>query len=381
VDDHEADTTSLLAEIADLQAANQRLRGELQQRHSAAAALQTVNEEIQAVCDGMVDGLAVVDLQSSRYLRVNAAMCRMFGYTEEELRKLTVRDLHPAEARPRALAVFQADLAHRQSYHESVPCLHKDGSVLYVDIGTAAIVPHGQCCLAAFFRDVTHRVQSEDVLRHERRILRHLLVSTDHALQLVGYEIHDGLAQQLAAAMMWFASFDQLQKVDALRARTAFDTGLDMLRRAHRETRRLISGTRPPLLDEAGVIAAVENLVCETQEQGGPKIEFVSRTAFDRLPAELENTVYRIVQESLTNARRHSRSDRIKIEIVEERQRLRLEVRDWGVGFQVDAAQRDSFGLEGIRERAKAVGGRTVIHSAPGQGTRITVELPLAAED
>ena len=66
---------------------------------------------------------------------------------------------------------------------------------------------------------------------------------------------------------MWFASFDHLQKVDAVRARAAFDTGVDMLRSAHRETRRLISGIVPPLLDEAGVIAAVENLVCESQDK------------------------------------------------------------------------------------------------------------------
>jgi PAS domain S-box-containing protein len=379
--DHEAGRNALLAEIAELRAANDRLSSEIQRRQSAEALLQADNDELRAVCEGMVDGLAVVDLHSSRYLRVNAAMCRMLGYAEEELRNLTVRDLHPADALPQVLLVFQADAPQRQRYHESVPCLHKDGSVLYADIGTVTIVPKGRRCLAVFFRDVTHRVQSEDALRQERRILRQLLVSTDHALQLVSYEIHDGLAQQLAAAMMWFASFDHLQKMDAVRARAAFDTGVEMLRNAHRETRRLISGMRPPLLDEAGVIAAVEELVCESREQGGPKIELLSRVTFDRLEPALENTIYRIVQEGLTNARRHSRSDRVKVEIIQQQQGLRLEIRDWGVGFEMGQAGKEAFGLQGIRERVKAVGGRTVIQSAPGQGTSILVELPMAAEE
>jgi PAS domain S-box-containing protein len=379
--DYEASKDALLAEIAELRAVNDRLRSEIQRGQCAHATLLANNVELQAVCDGMVDGLAIVDPRSTRYLRVNAAMCRLLGYAEEELRELTVRDLHPAEALPQVLTIFQADVARGPSYHEGVACRHKDGSVLYVDIGTVTIVPNGRRCLAAFFRDMTHRVQSEDALRHERRILRHLLVSTDHALQLISYEIHDGLAQQLAAALMWFSSFDHLQRENAGGTRAAFDTAVAMLRSAHRETRRLISGMRPPLLDEAGVVAAVENLVCESQEQGGPKIEWVSRVTFDRLQPELENTIYRIVQESLTNARRHSRSDRVKIELSEEQQRLRLEIRDWGVGFQPGVVAKESFGLQGIRERVKAVGGRVLIQSAPGQGTRIAVELPLAAEE
>jgi PAS domain S-box-containing protein len=378
---HEASKDALLAEITELRAVNDRLRAEIHQGQCAQAALQSSNVELQAVCDGMVDGLAIVDPRSLRYLRVNAAMCRLLGYAEEELRERTVRDLHPAEALPQVLAIFQADVARGPSYHEGVACLHKDGSVLYVDIGAVTIVPNGRRCLAAFFRDMTHRVQSEDVLRHERRILRHLLVSTDHALQLISYEIHDGLAQQLAAALMWFASFDRLERENADGARAAFDTAVAMLRSAHRETRRLISGMRPPLLDEAGIVAAVENLVCECQDQGGPKIEWVSQVTFDRLQPELENTIYRIVQESLTNARRHSRSDRVKIELIEEQRRLRLEIRDWGIGFQMGAVAKESFGLQGIRERVKAVGGRALIQSTPGQGTRIAVELPLATEE
>ena len=99
----------------------------------------------------MVDGLAVVDLHVVAYLRVNAAMCRMLGYAEEELRTLTVRDLHPAEALPQVLAGLPGRRSrHAKAITKSVPCLHKDGSVLYVDIGTVTIVPKGRAAWRLF---------------------------------------------------------------------------------------------------------------------------------------------------------------------------------------------------------------------------------------
>ena len=91
----------------------------------------------------------------------------------------------------------------------------------------------------------------------------------------------------------------------------------------------------------------------------------------------MENAVYRIAQEALTNACRHSKSKKIKVELVQNGDQLRIVVQDQGVGFKLEDVEEGQFGLAGIRERARLLGGKATIDSKPGKGTRIAVELPI----
>lgn len=207
--------------------------------------------------------------------------------------------------------------------------------------------------------------------------LRHILDVYDRDRQLLAYEIHDGFAQLLTAATCNFQTFSQLRDSNPAEAQKAFDSGLQLLGEGMAEVRRLIGGLRPPILDETGLVKALDHLVGESKQQNEPEIVYVHDVQFERLAAPLENAVYRIVQESLTNARRHSKSPRILIRLTQHNRNLRVEVQDWGVGFDPRAVPRNRFGLEGIRERARLFGGQATIESAVGQGTRIVVELPM----
>ena len=201
--------------------------------------------------------------------------------------------------------------------------------------------------------------------------------SSDHERQLIAYEIHDGLAQYLAGSIMQFEVYNHLKETKPKDAAKAYDAGRTMLRQGHADARRLISGVRPPILDEDGIVAAVTHLVNEHRRQDGSKIEFRSDFEFDRLVLILENAAYRIVQEALTNACKHSKSQRIEVELVQQGDVLRLKVQDWGVGFDPGEVAKDCFGLAGMRERARLLGGSITVESTPGQGTCIAVELPL----
>jgi signal transduction histidine kinase len=98
-----------------------------------------------------------------------------------------------------------------------------------------------------------------------------------------------------------------------------------------------------------------------------------------RLDPDLENAVFRIVQEALTNVERHSGADEGEVDLSERDGRLRIEVRDRGVGFDPLAVSDGRFGLEGVQERARLAGGTASIESAPGKGTRVVVDLPITA--
>jgi PAS domain S-box-containing protein len=160
---------------------------------------------------------------------------------------------------------------------------------------------------------------------------------------------------------------------------------LRLLRAAVDESRRLISGLRPPTLDELGIVEAVDSLVADARIDV-PQVTFTHDLPPGRLAAQLETTIFRIVQESLSNARRHANASRVDVVIAatgaEPHRRIRASIHDNGVGFDPTAVPDDRFGLEGIRQRARMLSSEAVIRSAPGQGTTIEVDLPLLiAED
>jgi signal transduction histidine kinase len=144
--------------------------------------------------------------------------------------------------------------------------------------------------------------------------------------------------------------------------------------------RALITELRPAALDELGLEPAVLALI-DRVRRGGLDVDANVELAYDhgdgtaRLAAELETGVYRIVQESLTNAVKHGGATRASVEVLEDDEQVTVTVRDDGSGFKT-AASTDGFGLTGMRERAKLLGGELSVRSAPGEGTTISVAVP-----
>jgi signal transduction histidine kinase len=91
----------------------------------------------------------------------------------------------------------------------------------------------------------------------------------------------------------------------------------------------------------------------------------------------LENAIYRIVQEALTNACKHSKSEKVTVSMTQEGEDVQLEVRDWGIGFDPESVEEGHFGLEGIRQRVRLLGGRLTIETTPGSGALVRVVVPI----
>lgn len=225
--------------------------------------------------------------------------------------------------------------------------------------------------------EIDNRREVEEALRREQRLLKRSLQTHDHERQVIAYEIHDGLAQKLVGAIMSFQAVDLPDQQSAEESSARYRTGMEMLTECLAEARRLISGVRPPLLDEEGTVAAVQNLLSELENPDGPEIDFRHPAVFGRFEPMLENAIYRIVQEAVTNALRHSHSDQIQVSLEQQPDHVTVEVRDWGVGFEVTDRNRRGVGLKGIRDRAKFLGGTATIESKPGEGTRIVARIPL----
>jgi signal transduction histidine kinase len=224
--------------------------------------------------------------------------------------------------------------------------------------------------------DVTERQRGEEKLGAGRRLMEQMLHSHERDRRLIAYEIHDGLVQDVAAAHMELQTLLQSRLPSGF-PRDQVQLAADLVGKSVSQARELISGLRPPILDELGVVAAIEYLI-ESRQGGRPWVSFTAQVEFDRLEPLLEATIYRIVQEAVTNVKRHSQSDRSEIRLTQVGDRIHIEIEDWGIGFDPAGVTKDRFGLEGIRERARLLRGRAVINSAPGRGARIFVDLPVA---
>jgi PAS domain S-box-containing protein len=257
--------------------------------------------------------------------------------------------------------------------------LKKDNTSFPGEISTAVVKDgFGQPqALVAVLRDITERQKAQEALERERQSLWSMLQASDHERQIISYEIHDGLAQYLAAALMQFQVRDGLENDSPDEAKKADETARELVRQAHIESRRLISEVRPPVIDEDGIAMAISDLVCEQCQRGGPKVEFQSSALFGRLPSILENAIYRIAQEAIANACKYSQSKNVTVTLAREDHNVRLEVRDFGIGFIPEAVGDGHFGLEGIRQRVRLLGGRLTIESAPNCGTLIQVVVPI----
>jgi PAS domain S-box-containing protein len=373
----------LVAEIARLR----RRLADLESSERAASGLGAIEPghdrlaAVEAILDNTPAVIYVKDSQG-RYLLANRAYEVFFCLSRDQLIGRTDHDIFPAEAadalRANDLAVLESGAASQ--FEEVVPRAGEPRTYVSVKfpLVDSAGMPYAVCGIST---DITERKRAEEQLKSEQRFLKQLIRAHERERQLIAYELHDGLVQYLSGALLHLESVTSEQLKLSEKGRAAVELAVHLLRRSIAEGRRVMSGLRPPILDEAGVVLAIAYLVAEQSVPGSLQIDFIHRVSFGRLEPLLEGTIYRIVQESLNNVKRHSKSPRAEVKLLERDGRIHLEVRDWGVGFNASEVPDDHFGLEGIRKRAALFGGRATIESRPGEGTRVIVDLPLGKEE
>jgi len=373
-------TGLLAAYLALLTGRTQRVQQLVAER---TAALRESESRHRALFESSRDALMTIEPPSWKFTFCNPATVKMFEVKDEaEFTSLGPWQVSPAmqpDGRPSVeKAQEMIETAMREGSH-FFEWTHKrlNGKNFPATVLLTRMELAGQAVLQATVRDITAQKQAEEALHEEQRLLRELLNLQEHDRQLVAYEIHDGLAQQLTAAVYKFQTVERLRDEDPLAANATFDEAMKLLYESMAETRRLIGGLRPPILDESGIVAAIEYLVSEQRHRSGLEIEFDHHVEFDRLAAPLEIAVFRIVQECLTNACRYSQSEKVRVELGQAGGRVSIRVQDWGIGFDPAQVQGEHFGLRGICERARLLGGSATVEAAPAKGTRVIVELPL----
>ena len=217
--------------------------------------------------------------------------------------------------------------------------------------------------------------------RIAQEMFQSLIAAQERELGNIARELHDDVCQRLAMLSM------KVERVATAWAKGQSNIG-EQLERIWRECSALAGHVQtlshelhPSLLDAIGLVASIKSLCREVSEQSGAAIEFTNKDVPDGLPGEVSLALFRLVQEALHNSIKYSCADHCRVHLQGERGHVELEVRDWGVGFDVaSATTKGGLGLISMRERIHLLDGQIKIESRPNYGTRIRARVPLAAQ-
>ena len=193
---------------AELALANNELRREIEERRRAEQALRDSEDRYRTFFQASGDGILVADIETRYFKYANPSICNMLGYSEEELRKLRLEDIHPKESLERVISEFEAQARGEKTLAEDIPCLRKDGTRIYADINTTTALIDGIKCNVGFFRNVTEKkMLYEKVIRSER------LAVTGQMAALVANEINSPLQDIIALPEKIRASFGKDERL------------------------------------------------------------------------------------------------------------------------------------------------------------------------
>ena len=248
-------------------------------------------------------------------------------------------------------------------------------STVPLDGGTG---PRGPLVRMAIITDLSERKRAEAT---RLDLMRRLLSVEDEERRRIARELHDETGQSLTALLVGLKVIEQrtgradvreaAERLRAVAAQTVDNVG------------RLARGLHPSVLDDLGLLAAARRYVADYAKGHGIEVDFRSEgLGTRRLPSLIQTTMYRILQEGLTNVARHARATRVELVLRLGGGGLELEIRDDGVGFDPATAEaaRTGLGLHGMGERAALLGGTIEIRSAPGQGTTVHARVPASPE-
>jgi PAS domain S-box-containing protein len=341
---------------------------DITEHKEAELALRSGREQLQQFIDNAPSLFYSKDM-NGRYLLVNQRFLDSYEFSQERVLGHSDFELFPAEF---ARRFTENDNRVR---HENRPLLFEEYDAAGKTFISVKFPLHDRSgamvAVGGVTTDITERKKILADLQIERELLRNIIALQENEKRLLCCEFHDGVLQYVTGAKMLLEARRRSdnQPVDA-----ELDTAIDNLRRAAEDGRQAIRGLRPPALDDAGLVAGVYDLIHQPA-YADLQIEF-AHDDLGRLPELIETTFYRVAQESLNNAKKHSGSPRVDITLRQDADALMLEVRDFGCGF--DPTQRGSgrFGLLGMSERLRMLGGECAILSEPQVGTRVQARAP-----
>jgi len=353
-------------------------------RNCATRALQESEKKFRNISEQLPTPICVFsDREETKF--VNNAFTETFGYTREDIptRQEWLQKAFP-DADYRNKVITNRDwekaqsLLHSKTYVSQYDVTCKDGSKKIIEF----FVSFGQKHIYIVANDITGKVKVEQELKESTQQLRELTSYLENIREEerkhISREIHDELGQQLTLLKLDLLQMSKKLKPEEQEMIEKMKQADQLLLETMRSVRKIATQLRPSILDNLGLVSALEWQSREFEKNFGIHCIFESLVAEPHFTTNQSNALFRIYQEALTNIARHAQATQVDAVLTQEENRIVLEIRDNGKGFRMeDMAGKKTLGLKGMRERTLMIDGDFSIESQPGKGTYIHLSIPI----
>ncbi len=352
---------------------------DITERKHAQNELISREKRFRALIEESSDVIALVDREGIiRY--TGPSVSKVLGYTAEELiGRNTFELIHPFDLNS-IKEMIEGILSEPSKIgNAEIRIRHMNGSWCWIEgVGKNLLDEPAVNAIVVNFRIITDRRVAEEMLR---QLPIRIINAQETERRRVSRDLHDSVNQILSSVKFRMESVEEKvhRKDDALRIEVA--NAKLSLEKAMQEVRRISRNLRPSELDDLGVIPAVRSMCEEFKEVTKIDVDLKFSRLPETLSPEIEVTMYRIIQEALNNAAKHSEASRLSIHCAKDRSSLTIRIKDNGKGFDqhdhaVNAPENSGMGLLNMKERAAFIGGTVSIRSSPRKGMEIKVQLP-----
>jgi PAS domain S-box-containing protein len=354
---------------------------DITQRRRSQRLLEESEKRLAKMIEGSPEAITIASVEDGTFMLVNPAAERLSGYTREEMLGKSAIGLGfwpDPEERKRLIEDVQR---HEAVHAREIRLRRKDGQVRDALTSAALIDFEGGKFVMFQVIDITERKNAERDLREHQELLRELSAHHETVREEerahIAREIHDEMGQALTALKMEMSVIGLESAKSAPKAAKEIQGLKGRVDDIIQLVRDVATALRPSALD-LGILSGIEWLVDEFQKRSGIRCEVKVEDGEVRLKEDRSIVLFRILQESLTNISRHANARNVEIRLRSNATHIRLDIKDDGQGFDVAAARKKkTFGLLGIRERVIMLHGSLKITSAPGEGTLVSVSIPL----
>lgn len=349
---------------------------------------QQVIERERMLSDSVINslpGIFYLYNREGRFLRWNRNFETVSGYSSEEMQRVHPLEFFDDADKELLTQKIANTFLHGEDYVQADFLIKSKEKIPYYFTGKA-IDYGGEPCLLGVGIDFTDRVKAQEKIKETTEQLRMLTAHLQHIREeerkRIGREIHDELGQQLTAIKMDVAWLEKKMPESEAVFKGKLKNMRELLDGSNQAIRRILSELRPGILDDYGLLEAIDWLGSQFTSNTGIPLEFV--TAETRIHGHdtVLTCIFRVYQEALTNITRYSNATAVLSSLTVEDGFITVMIEDNGKGFEVDAVKKHkSFGILGMKERVHSLGGRFELFSEPGKGTKIIVQLPVDSTD